>query len=231
VSDNDQSFDATFKWAAEGPLSVHSYPYVRLGSPLLPIQFQNVTSFDLSATWAMGLGNNTVTTLDSDGLARDKVVANVAYDIWADADHVRAGNDTSALIEIMIWIGNFGDANPLGYGQNSSCWKQKLGNDELYVVRPLSADRQSLTAIPARSIKVQAVAARASSPGCPTQILRSSIRTFLPCSSTFGETTSSSRPRTLGLSSSERRRSAPRTMSPCLCLRSRWTCRGVSRRS
>lgn len=118
------------------PVSVHSFPHVKLGSPSLPIKLEEISSLVLSAQWGMGPGPNTASGLDSGGLSNLQVVANVAYDIWADLDPAKAANDSVAGIEIMIWLGIFGTAQPLGFSKKSSCWRQKLGDAHLYVIQP-----------------------------------------------------------------------------------------------
>ena len=133
VSDDRQSFDATWKWTSV-PASVHSFPHIKLGSTSLPIKLRDISSLSVSAQWAMGAGSKDVGNLDKEGLARLQATANVAYDIWADPDPTKAASDTTASIEIMIWLGSFGAAQPLGFSNKTSCWRQKLGGDHLYAI-------------------------------------------------------------------------------------------------
>ena len=131
ITEDETAFDATWKWASKSNTSVHSFPHIKFGSAHFPVQFQNVSSIHLSGNWSMTPGSSTATSLDTNGLKGLKVISNVAYDIWADVDPEKATSDTKASIEIMIWLTTIGAAAPLGYGGNTTCWKQKLGDNTL----------------------------------------------------------------------------------------------------
>lgn len=116
---------------------MHAYPHVKLGSPLLPIQFQHISSLKIHAEWGLSRNSRPTTSgssglsVDATGLAQSQTVANVAYDIWADVDPNLAANESAAGIEIMIWLGVVGPAQPLGWNQHASCGRQALGDARL----------------------------------------------------------------------------------------------------
>ena len=118
---------------------VHSYPHVKLGSPLFPRRFRDIASLHINAEWGMGRGGGpkaaTNLIVESDGLAKSQCVANVAFDIWADLDPVLASNESAAGIEIMVWLGAFGPVQPLGWDNKTSRSRPqfRLGDNNLCV--------------------------------------------------------------------------------------------------
>jgi Glycosyl hydrolase family 12 len=102
-------------------MNVHSYPHIKFSPPILPIAIPKVTNMTLSAQWTM---TNT-----------DNVVANVAWDLFADPDPDTAGIDSQAHYEIMIWMAKYGGALPIG-NQNGLCLDDpvKIGSLSLYVL-------------------------------------------------------------------------------------------------
>jgi xyloglucan-specific endo-beta-1,4-glucanase len=75
-------------------------------------------------------------------LANVEATANVAVDMFADADPVAAQNETKAGYEIMIWLGSFNAPQPLGYDANSPCLTQTIGSIDLYVYRMFVSPRR-----------------------------------------------------------------------------------------
>ncbi|KAK0648139.1 concanavalin A-like lectin/glucanase domain-containing protein, partial [Cercophora newfieldiana] len=133
VGDDQKSFAATSHWTSDSS-KVKSYPHVKLGSAQLPISFQNIRSFHVSAEWGLGrsssrTGKPSDLTVDAAGLTKTRCVANVALDIWADTDPALASNESAAGIEIMVWLGVMGTVQPLGWGTGKSPWEATLGDD------------------------------------------------------------------------------------------------------
>jgi xyloglucan-specific endo-beta-1,4-glucanase len=64
-------------------------------------------------------------------LADVQATANVAVDMFADADPGAAQNETKAGYEIMIWLGSFNAPQPLGYDASKPCLKQTVGDINL----------------------------------------------------------------------------------------------------
>ncbi|KAK0639532.1 concanavalin A-like lectin/glucanase domain-containing protein [Cercophora newfieldiana] len=129
IQDSPPAFDATWAWVDE-PWSVHSYPHVKLATPALPARLSSISALFLSAQWSMGPGSHPLPALDVDmsGLSAIDVAANVAFDIFADRNPRFAGNARTAETEIMIWLGKFGAAQPLGFASGSACLDITLGN-------------------------------------------------------------------------------------------------------
>ncbi len=134
MQDWPPAFKATWAWT-EQPESVHSYPHVKLSVPGLPVPLSNISALLLSAQWSLGLGSTALPILDVDtpGLEDIGVAANVAFDIFADRNPVKAMSATTAETEIMIWVGRFGSAQPLGYSSGRTCLNLTVGRVELYV--------------------------------------------------------------------------------------------------
>ncbi|KAK0740335.1 concanavalin A-like lectin/glucanase domain-containing protein [Schizothecium vesticola] len=130
VGDDQRSFVATSHWTSLPAHVVHSYPHIKLGSPLFPRQFRDIASLRVNAEWGMGrsAGPKIATSLavDSDGLTKSQCIANVAFDIWADLDPVLASNESMARIEIMLWLGVFGPVQPLGWDNKTSRTRPQL---------------------------------------------------------------------------------------------------------
>ncbi|KAK0622590.1 concanavalin A-like lectin/glucanase domain-containing protein, partial [Immersiella caudata] len=135
VRDSPPAFDATWAWV-DKPQSVHSYPHVKLTAPALPVQLSNISALLLSAQWSMGPGSRPrpVLSVDSSGLSEIGATANVAFDIFADRNPRLAGSAKTAETEVMIWVGRFGDAKPLGFAPGSACLTIALAKTQLQVV-------------------------------------------------------------------------------------------------
>jgi len=133
IGADKKSFAATSHWSSLPVTIVHSYPHVKLGSPVLPLELENITSLHLNVEWALGY-NDTATgrAVDVAGIKKLGAIGNVAFDIWADVDPVRAANETAAGIEIMIWLGVFGHVNPLGWDKPPR-GQMTIGDANLFV--------------------------------------------------------------------------------------------------
>jgi Glycosyl hydrolase family 12. len=87
----------------------------------------------------MGLGSTPkpIPSLDSTALAQEDVFANVAFDLFVDHNPSESQGETSAETEVMIWLGMFGYAYPLGYKRPAKCRvTMTIGHVELYVGHP-----------------------------------------------------------------------------------------------
>lgn len=102
------------------------------------VALSNLSSLRLAAGWAMSAGTKSTahspsaargrTGLDVGGLRGVGTKANVAYDMFLDADPARAASATTARYEVMVWIGQVGDPYPLGFdSENATCYTQQLG--------------------------------------------------------------------------------------------------------
>ncbi|KAK4444334.1 concanavalin A-like lectin/glucanase domain-containing protein [Podospora aff. communis PSN243] len=136
IHDSPPAFDATWAWV-DKPRSVHSYPHVKLTTPALPTRLSNISALLLSAQWSMGPGSRPrpVLNVDSSGLSHIGASANVAFDIFADRNPRFAGSARTAETEVMIWLGRFGDAQPLGFASESACLTITLANTDFMLYK------------------------------------------------------------------------------------------------
>jgi len=82
----------------------HAYPHVKFLSKALPIALSSLTSLTLKADW------------DYDVSSSADMYCNVALDMFADPDPVKARNETLAQYEIMVWWGLYGNPVPAPLG-------------------------------------------------------------------------------------------------------------------
>ncbi|KAK0737176.1 concanavalin A-like lectin/glucanase domain-containing protein [Apiosordaria backusii] len=131
VRDSPPAFDATWRWPSAAD-TVHSYPHVKLTAPALPVTLSNISAMHLRSEWAMGAGSTPSPRLsvDTAGLASLDVTANVAFDMFADRNAEKSVKETMAETEIMIWLGRFGYAQPLGFNEKRPRISLTLGNVE-----------------------------------------------------------------------------------------------------
>ncbi|CAP68354.1 uncharacterized protein PODANS_7_3370 [Podospora anserina S mat+] len=129
VRDSPPAFDATWKWPSAAD-TVHSYPHVKLTAPALPVTLSNISAMHLTGKWSMGAGSTPAPRLsvDTSALADLDVTANVAFDMFADRNADKSVKETMAETEIMIWLGRFGHAQPLGWNENRPRISLTLGN-------------------------------------------------------------------------------------------------------
>ncbi|KAF2498283.1 concanavalin A-like lectin/glucanase [Lophium mytilinum] len=127
VGNNGTTFEATWKWETD-PSNVHSYPRVKFNTPLLPVQLSNLSSLLVETHWSMSPATSLNLGNDLNGLSKINMIANVAIDMFADADPKKAQSETEAAFEIMLWLGSFGNPQPLGFRDGSGLFNQTLGN-------------------------------------------------------------------------------------------------------
>lgn len=101
----------------------------------LPLSVSNISAMRLAASWAYspGTASKAVTVgrldvFDANGLDDVKTKANIAFDIFMDPDKHKAKSATAAKYEMMIWIGQVGKPQPIGFkSENATCYTQQLG--------------------------------------------------------------------------------------------------------
>ncbi|KAI7777524.1 hypothetical protein LA080_003418 [Diaporthe eres] len=129
-------FDATWKWPGDPDTGVHSYPHVTFSSGDLPASVSNVSALRLAASWAYTPGTvakadeaGRLEAFDANGLNDVGTKANIAFDIFMDPDRDNATSATAAKYEMMVWIGQVGKPQPLGFNsENATCYTQQLGS-------------------------------------------------------------------------------------------------------
>ncbi|KAK4160404.1 family 12 putative glycoside hydrolase [Cladorrhinum sp. PSN259] len=136
VRDSPPAFDATWQWPSN-PETVHSYPHVKLNTPASTVTLSNISHLSLAAQWSMGTGSSPyrVASVDSSGLEAINVIANVAFDIFADRNPANAHKEVKAETEIMIWLGRFGNPQPLGFNDTTCCGSQVVNDVEFNLFR------------------------------------------------------------------------------------------------
>lgn len=96
----------------------------------------NISALRLAASWAYTPGTiskaegaRRLDALDADGLNDVQTKANIAFDIFMDPDKDNSTSATAAKYEMMIWIGQIGEPQPLGFdAENATCYTQQLGS-------------------------------------------------------------------------------------------------------
>ncbi|KAI3398042.1 hypothetical protein diail_9905 [Diaporthe ilicicola] len=128
-------FDATWKWPGD-PDAVHSYPHVTFSSGEMLVPVSNISALRLAASWAYSPGTisaaggaGRLKGFDASGLNDVGAKANIAFDMFMDPNKENASSATAAKYEMMIWIGQIGKPQPLGFdSENATCYTQQLGS-------------------------------------------------------------------------------------------------------
>jgi len=63
--------------------------------------------------------------------ASDGLVANVAFDMFADPDAAACQSETTAQTEIMIWVGRIGGPQPVGSEDEGLAGTLRVGDADL----------------------------------------------------------------------------------------------------
>ncbi|KAF1809566.1 concanavalin A-like lectin/glucanase, partial [Eremomyces bilateralis CBS 781.70] len=125
VTNEGSAFEVNWQWETDRG-TVHSFPHVKFNSDALPTPLANISGLKLSGNWSFVAGD--VAALDSSfdaaGLVANSVTANVAIDMFVDADPAKSQNETLAKYEILIWLGTIGQPYPLGW--NEPTWNFQL---------------------------------------------------------------------------------------------------------
>lgn len=98
---------------------VHAFPNVMLANQVLPVRISDVSGIEVDFEWTYSVGNDTTsegaTTAE---LAEVEMSANVALDLFIDADKDKSQDTAAASAEIMIWFAELGtDSWPVGKTQ------------------------------------------------------------------------------------------------------------------
>lgn len=94
---------------------VHAFPNIKVDGGVFPESLTNIKGIQLDFEWTMGTGNDTVAKTDVSSLDASNVNANVAMDMFLDANKDDSKNSTKAKYEIMVWFAAIGPAtHPIG---------------------------------------------------------------------------------------------------------------------
>lgn len=97
---------------------MHAFPNVLVDGGVFPATVQSLEQIDFNVQWTYGVGNSSTTTTDETSLTADTLNANVAVDMFLDADKTSSGNSSKARYEVMVWFADFGAAaQPIGLAQ------------------------------------------------------------------------------------------------------------------
>jgi hypothetical protein len=124
LTDDGDQFNATWQWGGTSRITVHSYPHIRYQPTNLPVPIGGLNNLTLSGTWDLFASNK---DLDSSTAG---MVANVAWDMFADEDQGTSMIDSQARWEVMIWMGRYGNPAPIG-SPNCLANTVTVGNDVL----------------------------------------------------------------------------------------------------
>lgn len=105
------AFSVTWQYPP-GPESapVHAFPNIKVESSVLPTGLQTLDHVNIIVHWTYGVGNEVAASTDLQGLTKDLLNANVAIDMFIDADKAKAQDSTKAKYEVMVWFAEFGPA-------------------------------------------------------------------------------------------------------------------------
>jgi glycosyl hydrolase family 12 len=99
---------------------VHAFPNIKVDGGVFPRALSAIKGVQLDFEWTMGVGNETVATTDQTELTAASVNANVAMDMFLDADKDKATESSKAKYEIMVWFARIGPAtHPIGLDDGS----------------------------------------------------------------------------------------------------------------
>jgi xyloglucan-specific endo-beta-1,4-glucanase len=115
-------FESVWSWRAAAQ-SVHAYPHIAFNSAALPQLVSSISNLTVRADWDMY-------AVDHD-LQSSNVIANVAIDMFADADPSAASSAILANYEIMVWVGTYGQPHPIGFSDGPASWTATTGSIEL----------------------------------------------------------------------------------------------------
>jgi len=117
-SDDLFAFNFTAVWGyPQGPESepVHAFPNAQLNSSEIPIKVSDLKTLVVDVAWNYAAGSLVSQTTDQDALTNINLNANIAVDMFLDDDKTKAQNSSIASVEVMVWLGHFGDAvQPIG---------------------------------------------------------------------------------------------------------------------
>lgn len=110
------AFNVTWQYPrASGTNNVHAFPNAKVMNKKFPVQAGSVNKLDFDVSWYLSLKNDTLTEITDADVTTYAINANVAVDMFLDADSTKAGKPEAASHEVMVWLANFGtDTFPIG---------------------------------------------------------------------------------------------------------------------
>jgi len=115
LNNDDTQFNATWNWNKNQD-AVHAFPNVELYSAQLPVQLLNLSSLTFDVSWSMAPSDSSEGELSAIGPAS----ADVVLDMFLDPNPALSSSTTSPEFEVMVWMGQYGFANPIGSNGSTS---------------------------------------------------------------------------------------------------------------
>ncbi|QSZ35963.1 hypothetical protein DSL72_007085 [Monilinia vaccinii-corymbosi] len=114
ADEHGASFNATWIWEKNFQY-VHAYPNVGYESAQLPTKLSNVKAFHLSGSWSVYPEGQEDAPDKTAALNAIACKADIALDIFMDANETSAMNASRAAYEVMVWQSVWGGVWPIGY--------------------------------------------------------------------------------------------------------------------
>jgi hypothetical protein len=111
-------FSVTWNFTQGPPTQpVRAFPNALLeGAENLPIPLNKIKEIPVDVAWTYGIGDSNLTSTDEATLVAANVNANVAIDMFMDANSGDSTVTTSANHEVMVWFAKYGPATqPIGW--------------------------------------------------------------------------------------------------------------------
>jgi xyloglucan-specific endo-beta-1,4-glucanase len=125
VNNDDTQFNVTWQWKKNQD-AVHAFPNVKMYSSQLPVQLKNLSSLNFEAEWSMA------PSASSEGdLAAITASADVVMDMFLDPDMTKSQSTTLPEFEVMVWMGQYGFANPIGHNSTKAPATTKVNGTTL----------------------------------------------------------------------------------------------------
>ena len=114
VNNEDTQFNVTWQWTKNQD-AVHAFPNVEMYSSQLPVQLNNLSSLNFEVEWSMA------PSASSEGdLSALTASADVVMDMFLDPDSTKSQSTTLPEFEVMVWMGQYGFANPIGHNSTKA---------------------------------------------------------------------------------------------------------------
>lgn len=125
VNNDDTQFNVTWQWKKNQD-AVHAFPNVEMYSSQLPVQLKNLSSLNFEVEWSMAPSES------SEGdLAAITASADVVLDMFLDPNESKSQSTTLPQFEVMVWMGQYGFANPIGHNTTTSPATTKVNGNTL----------------------------------------------------------------------------------------------------
>jgi hypothetical protein len=123
--------DWAVQWRSPGKtVAPKAYPHMRVRNGT-PVRMKDVAFLQASLNWTYQVLKNPT---DED-MASAAVRANVAFDMFFDADSKIAQDTSAASHEVMVWLAQFGRVVPIGYDDVAPYAEIKLFDIDFWIYK------------------------------------------------------------------------------------------------